>query len=346
MVVSLLGAAADRSITTKPDVRNRYEHDMRNLTAIASVACALVACFLSLIAMAGAAPVNEPNIQIKDVRPGGGYTIVFSANSYDTTGQQPPRLTSSSLRLAAGVTIRPQFLSSRYQCDAPKLSEIVVVNPEKSIAQSKRFANLAATLRRIRKKLTRVEVAIVEACIRAEIGQGVVVTDTRPFVADPIPAQLTLYLSKPTQKGAIASLGVLVTLDESAKSYREKSLLRLLGPITFYANIFNEPSADGLYGYRLALPTPPTNLVLDVKISLAEVRVTARGLTQEKKVVTCVRRAGAACRGRKVTTQRTFWLTQPKCPVTGQLGFETSYTYETGLQITKKVDVPCPRFQP
>ena len=158
--------------------------------------------------------------------------------------------------------------------------------------------------------------------------------DTRPFVADPVPAKLTLYLSKATEKGAIASIGVLAVLDETSKPYREKRLLRLIGAPAFHANIFNEPSADGRYGYRLALPTPPTGLVLGVKISLAEVRVTAPGLTGETKVVSCVRRAGGRCRQKKVTTQKTFWLTQPKCPATSRLGFEASYRYETGLRVT------------
>ena len=226
------------------------------------------------------------------------------------------------------------------------MRDILLENPERSPVRSARFADLAATLGRIRDELTPAEVAIVERCIRAQIGQGVVTADTRPYIADPVPAKLTLYLSKATEKGAIASIGVLAVLDESSKPYREKRLLRLLGPPAFYANIFNEPSADGRYGYRIALPTPPTGLVLDVKISLAEVSVTVPGLTGETKVVSCARPAGGRCRKRKVATHRTFWLTQPRCPATSQLGFEASYTYATGLQVTKKLEVPCPRFQP
>ena len=324
---------------------NRDEDGTTSSTARATFVCAVAACLLSLSAMAGADPVNDFNVQIKDIEPGGSYTIVFTANSYDTTGEQPPQVTSNSLRLASGVTIRPQFLSSRYRCDVTRMRDVLLENPESSPVRSKRFANLAATLERIRDQITPAEVAIVEKCIRAQIGQGVVVADTRPFIADPVPAKLTLYLSKATEKGAIASIGVLAVLDESSKPYREKRLLRLLGPPAFYANIFNEPSADGRYGYRVALPTPPAGLVLDVKISVAEVRVTVPGLTDETKVVRCVRRAGGRCRKTKVTTHRTFWLMQPKCPATSQLGFEASDTYVTGLQTTKKVEVPCPRFQ-
>lgn len=308
-------------------------------------ACALAVLFLSLTAVAGADPVNDLNIQIKDVKPDGRYTVVFSANSYDTGGQQPPHVTSNSLRMASGLRIRPQFLGSRYRCDVTRMRDIILVNPERSPARSQRFADLAATLKRIRKKLTRAEVAVVETCIRAQIGKGVAVADTRPFVAEPVPAKLTLYLSKATAKGAIASVGVIAVLDETSKAYREQRLLRLLGALSFEAHVFDEPSADGRYGYRLALPTPPTGLVLDVKVSFAEVRVTAPGLTARRKLVKCVRRVRGKCRQRRVTTMSTFWLTQPKCPATSKLGFETSYTYETGLKLTSTIQIPCPRFR-
>ena len=237
---------------------------------------ALVACFLSLSAAAGADPVNEVNVQIKDIRPGGSYTLVFTANQYDTSGAQPPQVRSNTLRLASGVTIRPQFLGSRYRCDVPRMRDIIIENPERSPVRSERFAHLGATLKRIRGDLTVEEAAVVERCAGAQIGQGTVVADTRPYIDDPVPAKLTLYLSKPMAKGAIASIGVVAVIDESSKPYREnpKRVVRLLGPPVFYANVFNDPTPDGRYGYRIALPTPPTNLVLGVKISLAEVKVT------------------------------------------------------------------------
>jgi hypothetical protein len=325
----------------------RYrDEDGRRRSPAAAILIAALASVLSFSPAARADPVNEFNVQLKDIKPGGSYTIVYTANTYDTTGERPPQMTSNSLRLASGVTIRRPFLRSRYRCDVPRMRDIVLENPERSPVRSKRFANLAATLDRIRDELTPAEVAVVEHCVRARIGQGVAVADARPFTLDPVPAKLTLYLAKATEKGAIASIGVIAVLDERAKPYREKRLLRLLGALSFSANIFEESSAGGRYGYRLALPTPPIGLVLDVKISLAEVRVTVSGLTRETKVVSCVRRAGGRCREKKVTTQRTFWLTQPKCPATSRLGFEASYTYETGLQMARKIEVPCPRFHP
>ena len=53
----------------------------------------------------------------------------------------------------------------------------------------------------------------------------------------PIPAKLTLYLSKGTEKGAIASFGVLAVLDETSRPYKEIGLLQSLGPLSFSTNV-------------------------------------------------------------------------------------------------------------
>ena len=257
---------------------------------------ALIAAALSLLAaapLASAEPVQEFNVQLKDVQPDGRYTTVFSSNSYDTSGEQPPVVTENNVRFASGVSIRPEFLKPRYRCDVPRLRDVLVDNPEAAPVMSRRVDQLASTLRRIRDDITPNAARIVETCIRSQIGKGIVVADTRPFIADPIPAKLFLYLSKGTAKGAIASFGVLAVLDESSKPYKEIGLLQSLGPLSFTTNVFNEPSADGTYGYRLALPSGPVGIV---KISLAELRVTIPGITEVKERVTCVRRSGGACR--------------------------------------------------
>ena len=132
----------------------------------------------------------------------------------------------------------------------------------------------------------------MENCIRAQIGTGVVVADTRPFIEDPIPAKLFLYLSKPSEKGQIASFGVMAVLDESSKPYREIGLLQSLGPLSFTTGVYDDPTPDGRYGLRLALPAGPVGIV---KISLAELRVTTPGISQVSKTITCVKRAGGRC---------------------------------------------------
>jgi hypothetical protein len=325
-------------------LRSRDRH--RRSRAAAAIAVTVAVGFASAFgAVAHADPVDDFNVQLKDIKPSGAYTVVFTANQYDTSGERPPQVTANSLRLAAGLTIRPQFLTSRYRCDVTRMRDIVLENPEKKgPPRSKRFADLGRTLAAIRGELTASEIAVVRRCIHARIGQGTATADARPFTSDTVPAKLTLYLAKPALKGAIASIGVLAAIDESSKAYAEQRLLRLPGPAAFSADIFNEPSRDGRYGYRIALPTPPTGLVLNVKFSLTEISVTAPGLTERTNVVTCARRAGGRCTKTKVATRSTFWLTQPKCPASGTLPFEASYAYETGFRTTKSIAVPCPRF--
>ena len=221
---------------------------------------ALLAALLTALVLAPVAaadPVQEFNVQLKDVRPDGRYTIVFSSNSYDTSGEQPPLVTSNSVRFAKGVSIRKEFLTARYRCDVPRLRDVLTGNPEATPVMSRRVADLPATLRRIRDDLNPFARRVVETCIRAQIGSGIVVADTRPFIADPIPAKLFLYLSKATEKGAIASFGVLAVLDESSKPYKEIGLLQSLGPLSFTTSVFDDPTPDGRYGLRLQLPSGP-----------------------------------------------------------------------------------------
>ena len=64
---------------------------------------------LALVALASVAhtdPVPKFSVQLKDVKADGRYTIVFSSNSYDTSGEQPPQVMSNLVRFAAGVSIR------------------------------------------------------------------------------------------------------------------------------------------------------------------------------------------------------------------------------------------------
>ena len=78
---------------------------------------------LQLCAAAVAEPVQEFGFQIKDVRPDGRYGVVFSSNSYDTTGDPPPALISNSVRFAAGISFRKEFLRAGVLCQAEKLRD-------------------------------------------------------------------------------------------------------------------------------------------------------------------------------------------------------------------------------
>ena len=296
---------------------------------------------LALPALAAADPVQEANVQLQKVQADGRYTVVFSANSYDTTGAPPPLVTANTLRLASGIAIKPEFLTKKYQCKVEDVRDALLA-PEPTISYQKRLENLAATLKRTRKAIKPGLEPKVKRCIDAEIGSGTVLADTRAAgFTDDAPAHLFLYLAKPTVKGAKAAFGVLVVLDENSAFIKNNPFLKSLR-LVYTVNIFEDPTPDGLYGYRLDLPAPGK---VGVRVSLAELTVKTPGITEVKQTVTCLKKKKGKCIKRKVTKTNNFWLTKPTCPASGQLGFEAFYEYETGAKTTKTVQVPCPRFE-
>ncbi len=291
-------------------------------------------------ALAQADPVQEFNVQLKDVRPDGRYTIIFTANSFDTSGEPPPLLTSNTVSFAAGVKIKQAFLSRAYQCDVTKLREALQSAPEDGYF-FKRLDNLPATYKRVKAQLSPQDRKLVETCIRSQIGTGKVVVDARTLgIGDPLPAKLYLYLSKAQTKGSFASFGIFAVLDESDPAVKALGSIGTL-KLVFATDLFNEPSADGLFGYKMVLPTGS-----GLRISVAELKVTAPGITRTTVKKTCLTKRKGRCVKSKATTTRLFWLDQPTCPAGGQVTFRSDYGYETGLATQKTIQVPCPRFQP
>ena len=304
------------------------------------VACAATLAFLSLSTVAAAEPIQEFNVQIKDIKPGGAYTVVFTANSYDTTGAPPPLVTDNIFHFAAGVKIRPEFLTKDYQCDVDSVREMLLT-PDGKLSFTARLRDLAGTLKRVRTKLAPAKAKAVETCARAQIGAGNVIADVRPTFDRPVPANFFVYLAKPKAKGADAAFGIVVVLDENGWLFKEAPLLRTFR-LPLHIDLFDEPTADGRYGYKLILPGGGAG---GVRASVAELRVTTPGISQVKKTTTCVTKKKGRCVKKKVSTQKLFWLTQPQCPASGQLSFESFYKYETGATFTKSSELPCPRFQ-
>lgn len=310
---------------------------MRGVLLVVVAVLSLVVC-----ATAVAEPVQNFGFQIKDVKPDGRYGVVFSSSSYDTTGGPPPVLTANWVRFAAGISFRPEFLRRSALCDVEKLRDTLRENPEPKFAYGDQLKNLPATLKRLRARLKPALVKLLETCIAARSATGRVVVDARPVIPDVVPADLYLFLSPPTVKGAFASFGVLAVLDGSAPIVRDNPLIANQ-KFVFAANLFNDPTPDGLYGIRLLLP-PGT--VAGIKFSVAELRVDNPGITRVEKTTTCLRRKGRRCVRTKVTKKTLWWATRPTCPASGLLKFEATYVYETGLVATKLLQVPCPRFQP
>ena len=290
--------------------------------------------------IAFADPVQEFNVQLKDVKPDGRYTIVFSANSFDTSGEPPPLLTSNTVSFAAGVKIRKAFLNRTYQCDVAKLRDALQSVPENGYF-FKRLDNLPATYKRVKDQLSPQDRKLVETCIRSQIGTGKVVVDARTLgIGDPLPAKLYLYLSKPQTKGSFASFGIFAVLDEADPAVQALGSLGTL-KLVFATDLFDQPSADGLFGYKMVLPTGG-----DLRISVAELKVNAPGITKTTVKKTCVTKRKGTCVKSKATATKQFWLDQPTCPAGGQVTFRSDYGYETGLATQKTIQVPCPKFQP
>jgi hypothetical protein len=294
------------------------------------VAALIVLASLGAVAVAQGVVVQEFGFQIKDIKSWGGYTVVFNSRSYDPTGGIPAELDQNYLRLPKGATVPKVFRSKKYYCEAKKLVDKVRL--EKG---SGRFTPYLEKLLKGKKKQPRSAKNLVQVCRYARIGTGRVLVDARPFEERPIPADLQMFWTKPAP-GAVAAFAIVGIPDERVPVVAENPTVRETVP-TINANFYSEPTPNGLYDYKLVLPTGPIN---GIRISVAEVKVTTTGITHIKK--TCKRKRRGRCVKSKV--KRTFWFTEPPCPPSGQLSFEAFYGYKTEPDQLKTVTIPCPDF--
>jgi hypothetical protein len=297
---------------------------------------------LASVSIAQAEPVQEFSFQLKDVKPDGRFTVVFTSRTFDTTGAIPPLLRENYLRLPLGSKLSPKFLNRRYYCDGQKLLSSLQENPDTSVKFYKRVENLKALEKKLKGPSDRKRLQNLKVCERAKVGQGVVQVDARPFINELIPAKIYLFFGKGTVKNAIASFWIIGVPDENAAIVRNTPVVRDTR-VAIASNFFNDPTPDGKYGYRLQLPAGPIG---GINISVAEVNVTTKGLTLLKKKVKCLKRKHGKCAKRRVTRTRYFWFTRPTCPPSGQLSFLAFYGYDDPTpDITKQITLPCPRFR-
>jgi hypothetical protein len=255
---------------------------------------------------ADAEVVQEFNYRLEGVKPYGAFTVVFDLRSYDTTGAPPPPLTSAFLRLPAGAKIRRQFLTRRFFCDVKRLN--ATRDPK--------------------------------TCKHAEIGRGRVLVDTRPFTTEAIPAKIYLFLARGTQRASVASIAILGIPDESAPIVRSNPFIRDT-KVVLQAELFNDPTPDGLYGYKLVLPTGP---ISGINISIAEIHVTLPGLTLTRKERRCVRKRHNRCAEQRVRTKRLYWFEVPSCPPSGRFSFQAVLAYPGLAATTLNIELSCPSF--
>jgi hypothetical protein len=273
---------------------------------------------LSAVAVAQGEVVQTFSYRITDVKPWGGYTVIFSSSSYDLQGAIPAELNEYFQRLPKGAKVPRVLRSKRYYCDAQ-----VLVNRIRATKGSTRFTPFLDRLLRGRKTQPKSSRDLYEVCRYAQIGTGRVTVDARPFEERPIPADLRMFWTKPA-RGAVAAFAIVGIPDERAPVVRENTTVRETVP-TLVANFYDEPTADGLYGYKLVLPAGPIN---GIRVSVERVDVTVTGLTHVKRTRRCTRKRRGRCVKRKTTVTRTFWFTQPACPPSGNLSFQAFFGYK------------------
>jgi hypothetical protein len=148
-----------------------------------------------------------------------------------------------------------------------------------------------------------------------------------------------MFWTKPAP-GAVAAFAIVGIPDERVPVVQENPTVRETVPV-INANFYSEKTPDGLFDYKLVLPTGPVN---GIRVSVAEVKVTTTGLTYTKKTKRCVKKRGKKCVKRKTRTKRTFWFTEPPCPPSGKLTFEAFYGYDTAPDELRRSEIPCPDF--
>jgi len=295
-----------------------------------AIALAALAALGAVAAVAQGAVVQEFSFQVKDIKKWGAYTVVFNSRSYDPSGGIPAELDQNYLRLPKGAVVPKALRNKKYYCEAKKLVDKVRL--EKG---SGRFTPYLEKLLKGKKTQPKSSKNLVDVCRFARIGTGRVLVDARPFEQRPIPADLQMFWTKPAP-GAVAAFAIVGIPDETYPVVKENPTVRETVP-TINANFYSEPTANGLYDYKLVLPTGPIN---GIRISVAEVKVTTTGITLKK--TTCSKKRRGKCVKRK--TKRTFWFTEPPCPPSGQLSFDAFYGYKTEPDQLKTVTIPCPDF--
>jgi hypothetical protein len=321
---------------------------MRIERKVTLLVLALAGLALTAPAVVQAEPVNLFNFQVTNIKSGGRFTLLFHAQTFDTTGGVPPSPTSNYLRIPKGATLRREFLTGRYFCNGPKLRTDIDTMDFSGTPFTKRVQNLKPFIRmlaRHRDRASRRALANAQTCDRARIGKGTVRVDARGFSAKLdrlINGTFVVFFSRATEPGAVAGFTVLGAADEDQEIVKRRTFEVLTGVhVAINANFVNDPTPDGLFGYRLDLPPGEVN---GIRVSLAEINVTTQGLSLVKGA--CLKQNA---KGRCVKRQRRtlFWFTIPPCPPSGEFSFQEFFGYEPPTPPSvNTVRFACPAFLP
>jgi hypothetical protein len=298
------------------------------------------------IAAVQASPVQEFSFQLKDVKPDGRFTVVFTSRSYDTTGGQPPDLTENFIRLPKAGVMAPQVRKKKYYCDAAQLIKDLQIHPVPNKTFASRVDNLKPFIKQLKKgKLAgdKKARANAEKCNASRLGQGTVQVDARPLINDLIPAVFFMFFGKGTVPGSLGTLQIVGMPDENSSLVKSLPITVQQTRVPAVANFVNDPTPDGKYGYKIVLPTGP---IAGINVSFAELTATTEGFSAKTKKKSCVKKRKGKCVKKKVKTTRVFWFKRPVCPASGRLDFQAFYGYGgTPPNTIKEIELPCPNFK-
>ena len=305
---------------------------------------ALAGLALGAPAVAQAEPVNQFNFQVTNIKSGGRFTLLFHAQTFDTTGGVPPTPTSNYLRIPKGATIRKQFLTGRYFCNGPKLRTDIDTMDFSGTPFTKRILNLKPfirTLQHTKGTAAKRALANAQSCDRGRIGGGTGKVDARnvsPKLDQLINITFALFFSRPTEKGGVAGFYAIGAADKNQDIVKRRTFEVLTGVhAALAANFVNDPT--GPFGYRLDLPRGDVN---GFRVSIAQLDVTTSGLSLVKG--TCLK---TNAKGKCVSRQKRtiFWFTIPPCPPSGVFSFQEFFGYDQPTpSTTNTVQFACPSF--
>ena len=302
------------------------------------IAATATLAILVTAAVVQAETVQEFSYRIKDIRSYGAYTVVFHSNSYETQpGVQPAELKQYYTRLPAGATVPKVFRQQRFYCDADKLMERVRYGKG-----TEPFVPYINNLLKGKKTIPKNNKDLIKTCRFARIGSGtakVQLLGAFSYEKRPVPANLMMFWTKPAP-GAVAAFAIFGIPDESSPVVQDpvNKQIKATAPV-LKANFYSEKSADGLFDYKLVIPSGPFH---GIRFAVLEVNVTVTGMTYTKKTTKCAQKRRGKCVKRKTKLKRTFWFTRPPCPNSGNYTFETFYGYDTAPDQLKRFELHCP----
>lgn len=317
---------------------------LERLVALEMVIAVVVLAIAGLSGVARAEPAQQFTLSLRSTVPDGPVTFRFRLATYDTTGAVPPARTDHYLRLPAGAALRRQFLNPSWFCDGPALRDALDAHPT-GAPFNERVANLRPFIRSLARATSKKDgaaLANARVCERARMGTGTAKVDGRKVSAtlfpDPIPASLSLFFSRGTVPGAIAGIVAVGAADADSPIARRYPVVAATH-VALVVNILDDPTPDGVYGYKVLLPIGRIN---GLDVSIPEENVTLRALKLAKG--TCLKqdRRGRCTRRQK---EDLYSFVAPQCPPSGQLSALLFSGYAAPVpSSTTTVQLPCPRY--